>query len=206
MADLHDELIHHHRGEDSRITIEHHRERRNIKGRNLEQDFESLVPAREAPTACVMHAPSSPVGSVGCMALAPHLWMLVWPRKFWPHLPKKYDGTVNPAEFLQINSTSILPVGGDETIMANYFSVSLTGTVWSWLMNLPEGSLTSWQELCHKFTTNFESAYSRPGKETDLHAVQQRPGEPLRSFNQWFSQVRNTNPHISNASVVVAFH
>jgi hypothetical protein len=45
MADLHDELIHHRRGEDSRITIEHHRERRNIKGRNLEQDFESLVPA-----------------------------------------------------------------------------------------------------------------------------------------------------------------
>jgi hypothetical protein len=45
MADLHDELIHHRRGEDSHITIEHHRERRNIKGRNLEQDFESLVPA-----------------------------------------------------------------------------------------------------------------------------------------------------------------
>jgi hypothetical protein len=32
-----DEIIRHHRGEDSRITIEHHRERHcNIKGRNLE--------------------------------------------------------------------------------------------------------------------------------------------------------------------------
>jgi hypothetical protein len=55
MDDLRDELIHHHRGEDSRITIEHHRERRrNIEGRNLERDFESLAPAREAPATHAM--------------------------------------------------------------------------------------------------------------------------------------------------------
>jgi hypothetical protein len=65
-----------------------------------------------------------------------------------PHLPEKNDGMVNPAEFLHIYSTSILAAGGDEVIMANYFSVILTGTVQSWLMNLPEGTLTSWQELC----------------------------------------------------------
>jgi hypothetical protein len=47
------------------------------------------------------------------MALAPHLRMVVWPHKFWPHLPEKYDGTVNPAEFLQIYATSILAAGGD---------------------------------------------------------------------------------------------
>jgi hypothetical protein len=139
------------------------------------------------------------------MALAPHLRMVVWPRKFWPHLPEKYDGTVNPAEFLQIYSTSILAAGGDEAIMANYFPVALTGTAGSWLMNLPEGTLDSWPELCRQFTTNFESAYARPGNETELHAVQQRPRESLRSFIQRFSQVRNAIPRISNASVVVAF-
>jgi hypothetical protein len=36
----------------------------------------------------------------GCMALAPHLRMVVSPHKFWPQLLEKYDGTVNPAEFL----------------------------------------------------------------------------------------------------------
>jgi hypothetical protein len=55
--------------------------------------------------------------------------------------------------------------------MANYFPVALTGTVRSWLMNLPKGTLTSWQELCHQFMTNFDSAYSRTGNETDLHAL-----------------------------------
>jgi hypothetical protein len=89
--------------------------------------------------------------------------------------------------------------------MANYFPVALTGTARSWLMNLPEGTLDSWSKLCRQFTANFESAYARPGNETDLHAVQQRPWESLRSFIQRFSQVRNTIPRISNVSVVVAF-
>jgi hypothetical protein len=77
------------------------------------------------------------------MALAPHLRMVVWPPKFWLHLLEKYNGTVNPAEFMQIYSTSILVVGGNDAIMANYFPVALTGMARSWLMNLPEGTLHS---------------------------------------------------------------
>jgi hypothetical protein len=139
------------------------------------------------------------------MALAPHLCMVVWSCNFRSHLPKMYDRTVNLAEFLQIYSTSILAARGDETIMTNYFPMALTDTVRSWLMNLPKGMLTSWQELCRQFTTNFERAYSRSGNETDLHAIQQRQKESLRSFIQWFAQVCNTISRISNASVVVAF-
>jgi hypothetical protein len=78
------------------------------------------------------------------MVLSPHLRMVVWPCKFRPHLPEKYDGTVNTAEFLHIYSTSILAAGGYEAVMANYFPVVLTGTTRSWLMNLPESTLTSW--------------------------------------------------------------
>jgi hypothetical protein len=55
--------------------------------------------------------------------------------------------------------------------MANYFPVALTGTARSWLMNLPQGSLTSWEELCHQFTANFESAYAHPSNEVNLHAM-----------------------------------
>jgi hypothetical protein len=78
------------------------------------------------------------------MVLAPHLCMVVWPPKFQPHLAKKYDGTVNSTKFLQIYSTSILTVGGNEAIMANYFPIALTGTARSWLMNLLKGTLHSW--------------------------------------------------------------
>jgi hypothetical protein len=73
-------------------------------------------------------------------------------------------------------------------------------------MNLLEGTLDSWSELCCQFTANIESVYARPGNETDLHAIQQRPEESLCSFIQRFSQIRNTIPRISYASVLVAFH
>jgi hypothetical protein len=53
------------------------------------------------------------------MALAPHLRMVIWPHKFRSHLLEKYDGMINPAEFLQIYSTSILAACGNEAIMAN---------------------------------------------------------------------------------------
>jgi hypothetical protein len=72
-------------------------------------------------------------------------------------------------------------------------------------MNLLEGTLHSWLELCRQFTANFESAYAQPGNETDPHAIQQLLGESLRSFVQRFSQVHNTIPRISNAFVVIAF-
>jgi hypothetical protein len=59
------------------------------------------------------------------VALAPHLRMVVWLCKFWPHLPEKYDRIVNPTELLQIYSTSILTAGGDKVVMANYFPMAL---------------------------------------------------------------------------------
>jgi hypothetical protein len=127
-ADLRDEINRRRGGEDNHTTIECHRERhRNIEGRNLEKDFNSHALVHGGPVA---HAPCPlaprELGG-GCMALAPHLCMMVWSHKFRPHLPEKYDGTVNPVEFLHIYSTSILAVGCDETIMANYFPVPLLG-------------------------------------------------------------------------------
>jgi hypothetical protein len=144
-VDLRVKLEHQRSGEDGHITIKRQWERHGYQGRNLNGDFDAVdtTPMRQAA-----RPPTPPAGSGGgCMALAPHRCMVVWPRKFCPHLSEKYEGSVNPIEFPQIYSTSILGVGGDEAIMANYFPVALTDMARSWLMNLPEGSLTSWEEL-----------------------------------------------------------
>jgi hypothetical protein len=127
---LHAELERRRSGEDGHITIE----RRRKRCCNLDGDFGA---ADTTPVRQTARTPTSPRSGGGCMALTPYLCMVVWPRKFWPHLPKKYDRSVNPAEFLQIYTTSILAAGGNEAIMANYFPVALTGTARSWLMNLP---------------------------------------------------------------------
>jgi hypothetical protein len=135
-ADLRAELKRRRSGEDGRITIKHHRER----CRNLDGGFgvANTTPMRQAA-----RTPTSLGSGVGCMALAPHLHMVVWPYKFWPHLPLKYDGSVNPTKFLQIHTTSILAAGGNEVVLANYFLVALTGMARSWLLNQSYESLTS---------------------------------------------------------------
>jgi hypothetical protein len=102
------------------ITIECHRERR----RNLDGDFSA---ANATPVKQAARTPTSLGSGGGCMALALHLRMVVWSCKFWPHLLEKYDESVNPTEFLQIYTTSILTAGGNEAVMANYFPVALAG-------------------------------------------------------------------------------
>jgi hypothetical protein len=53
--------------------------------------------------------------------------------------------------------------------------------------------------------SNFASAYQQHGVEAHLHAVRQEPGETLRTFISRFTKVRGTIPHISDASIIMAF-
>jgi hypothetical protein len=40
---------------------------------------------------------------------------------------EKYDGTLNPSEFLQVHVTAITAAGGNTAMMATYFHVALSG-------------------------------------------------------------------------------
>jgi hypothetical protein len=145
------------------------------------------------------------LAGVGCAALADHLRVATWPSKFRSQLPKKYDCTTNPSEFLQVYVTTITAAGGDTAVMATYFHVALSGPTRTWLMNLTLGSIYSWEELCARFVANFASAYQRHGMEAHLHAVRQEPEETLWTFISRFTRVRGTIPRISDASIITAF-
>ena len=98
--DLRAELNRRRAGEDARISLERVRERRrNVEGRNLDQDFAAVAP--QTPIDARSQA-GVPLASVGCAALADHLRVASWPPKFRPQLPEKYDGTSNLSEFLQV--------------------------------------------------------------------------------------------------------
>jgi hypothetical protein len=119
---------------------------------------------------------------VGCAALADHLRAVTWLLKFRPHLPEKYNGSTNPSEFLQVYITAITAAGGNDTVMARYLHVALTGPARTWLMNLTPGSIQSWGELYVQFTANFASAYQQHGVEAHLHAVCESASRPLIDF------------------------
>jgi hypothetical protein len=133
--DLRAELNRRRAGEDARVSIERARGRRlSIEGRDLDAELAAVAPALQGPI-------QAPVSGVGYAALADHLRAVAWPSKFWPHLPKKYEGSTNPSEFLQVYITAITAAGGNDAVMASYFHVALTGPAWTWLMNLTPGSI-----------------------------------------------------------------
>nr|CAE04690.1 OSJNBb0015D13.5 [Oryza sativa Japonica Group] len=190
------------RGEqDARTSIER---RRN--DRSAAHATEGASSSRVSPRHGRGNQPSvPPVGGVGCRAFVASLRNVRWPPRFRPTIAEKYDGSINPAEFLQVYTTGIEAAGGDDRVMANFFPMALKGQARGWLMNLPPASVHSWEDLCQQFTMNFQGTYPRPGEEADLHAVQRRDDESLRSYIQRFCQVRNTIPCIPAHAVIYAF-
>jgi hypothetical protein len=155
--------------------------------RVADYDFVAVAPQ---PTMGARIQAGVPLAGVGYAALADHLRAATWPSKFRPHLPEKYDGMSNPSEFLQVYVTAITAASGDTTVMVTYFHVALSGPARTWLMNLAQGSIYSWEELCARFVANFASAYQQHGVEAHLHAVRQEHGETLRAFISRFTSPR----------------
>ena len=89
--------------------------------------------------------------------------------------------------------------------MANWFPMALKDNARSWLMNLPEESVSSWDDLCHQFEANFKPTYDRPASKGDLKAVKQCKDETVRKYIQRFCQVRSRIPNISDEEVISAF-
>ena len=80
---------------------------------------------------------------------------MAWSSKFKPDLPLCYDGMADPAEFLQLYELGIEATNEDEKVMANWFPMALKDGACSWLLNLPPGSISSWDEMCDRFVASF---------------------------------------------------
>jgi hypothetical protein len=86
--------------------------------------------------------------------------------------------------------------GGDDRMKANFLPTALTGATRSWLINLPEGSITSWDQLCAIFIGNFQGTYERPSTTETLKTIRQKHDESLRDYVKYFCNARNIIPYI----------
>jgi hypothetical protein len=96
-----------------------------------------------------------PPGKSGFRALAGSLREVRWSGKFKAGHIDRYNGPSNPEEFIQVYQTVIGAAGGDDRVKANFLPTALSGAARSWLINLPEGSIHSWDQLCAMFIENF---------------------------------------------------
>jgi hypothetical protein len=83
-------------------------------------------------------------GKSGFRALAGPLRQVRWPDKFKTGNINRYNGSSNSKEFIQVYQTMIEAAGRDDQVKANFLPMALTGVTISWLINLPEASITSW--------------------------------------------------------------
>jgi hypothetical protein len=76
----------------------------------------------------------------------------------------------------------------------------------SWLINLPEGSIHSWDQLCAMFIENFQGTYERPSTVETLKTIKQKHDESLHDYVKRFCNARNSIPHIQDIEIIKAFH
>jgi hypothetical protein len=130
---------------------------------------------------------------------------VVWPKKFKVGHIDKYDGSSNPEEFIQVYHIVIEAAGGDDRVKANYLPTSLFSAARSWLINLPNGSIYTWDQLCAMFIGNFEGMYERPSTAETLKTIKQKHDESLRDYVKCFCNARNAIPYIQDIEIINGF-
>jgi hypothetical protein len=128
-----------------------------------------------------------------------------WPKIFKVGHIDKYDGSSNPEEFIQVYHTVIEATGGDDRVKANYLPTALSGVARSWLINLPEESIYTWDQLCTMFIRNFEGTYKCPSTAEILKIIKQKHDESLHDYVKHFCNTRNTIPYIQDIEIINAF-
>jgi hypothetical protein len=148
----------------------------------------------------------TPIGRIGFRALARPLREVRWSAKFKVGHIDQYDGSSNAEEFIQVYQTTIEAVVEDDRVKTNFLHTALSGAARSWLINLPEGSIHSWDQLCAMFIGNFQGTYEHPSTTKTLKTIKQKHDESLRDYVKHFCNARNGIPHIQDIEIIKAFH
>ncbi|XP_044432003.1 uncharacterized protein [Triticum aestivum] len=82
----------------------------------------------------------------------------------------------------ELYELSIEASSKDEKIMVNWFPMSLKDDARSWLLNVPVGSVSSWDEMRERFIANFQGMRDRRPAAGDLRRIMQQPGETLQNL------------------------
>jgi hypothetical protein len=123
-----------------------------------------------------------------------------------PSDTSKYNGLQEPKTWLDDYLMVVRCQGGSKTTTMQSLQLQLKGSARAWLRGLPEGSVSSWDNLVYIFIRNFQSTYKRPASIEELQACAQRSGESIRSYIQRWTILKNTAEDISEERAIDAFN
>ena len=75
----------------------------------------------------------------------------------------------------------------------------------TWLLNLPPGSISSWDEMRSHFIADFQGTRDRPPVVGDLRRIKQQLGETLQKYIQRFNSARLKIPKVTEEAIISAF-
>ena len=75
----------------------------------------------------------------------------------------------------------------------------------TWLLNLPPGSISSWDETHTLLIANFQGTRDCPPVMGDLRRIKQQPGETLHKYIQCFNSARLKIPKVTEEAIISAF-
>ena len=105
-----------------------------------------------------------------------------FPEGFKPMNIESYDGTTDPAVWIEDFLLHIHMARGDDLHAIKYLPLKLKGPTRHWLNGLPENSIGSWEDLEDAFRDNFQGTYVRPPDVDDLRHIVQQPRESARKL------------------------
>jgi hypothetical protein len=83
--------------------------------------------------------------------------------------------------------------------------MALSGAGRSWLINLPEGFIHSWDQLCTMFIENFQGTFEHLSTTVILKTIKQKHDESLHDYVKHFYNGRNSISHIQDIEIINAF-
>jgi hypothetical protein len=115
------------------------------------------------------------------------------------------DGSSNPEEFIQVYQIVVEAVGGDDRVRVNYLPTALSSVTRLRLINLPEGFVYTWDQLCAVFIGNVQGMYEHPSTAETLNTIKQKHDESLWDYVKHFCNARNAIPYIQDIKIMNAF-
>jgi hypothetical protein len=146
----------------------------------------------------------TPSGKGVFHAQAFKLRQVAWPDKFKPGSINKYDDFSIPEEFIQVYHMVIEAARGDDQVKANYLPMTLYSVARSWLVNLLEGTIYNWDQLCAMFIENFHVTYEHSSTVETLKTIQKKHDESLWDYVKCFYNTRDTIPNIQDIEIMNA--
>jgi hypothetical protein len=90
-------------------------------------------------------------------------------------------------------------------VKVNFLPTALTGAARSWLINLPEESITLWDQLCAMFIRNFQGTYEHPSIAEIQKTIRHKHDESFWHYVKHFCNARNAIPYIQDIEIINAF-